>query len=182
MPPARPAGDSGTVNEHHDVIIIGSGAGGGTLAHTLAGSGKSIMLLERGDFLPRETQNWDPRPVFVDGRYISKDTWFDGDGKPFQPQVHYFVGGATKLYGAALPLVGRGNVTLVTGAEVTRLETDAAGRAVTGVVVSRDGEREVYTGDVVVVSAGAANSAKLLLNSATDKHPTGLANGSDQVG
>ena len=46
--------------------------------------------------------NWDPRPVFVDGKYISKDTWYDGDGKPFQPQVHYFVGGATKLYGAAL--------------------------------------------------------------------------------
>ena len=40
--------------------------------------------------------------MFVDGRYISKDTWFDGDGKPFQPQVHYFVGGATKMYGAAL--------------------------------------------------------------------------------
>src|SRR5881394_2562160 len=102
MPPARPAGDSGTVNEHYDVIIIGSGAGGGTLAHTLAGSGKSILLLERGDFLAREMDNWDPRPVFVDGKYISKDTWYDGDGKPFQPQVHYFVGGATKLYGAAL--------------------------------------------------------------------------------
>ena len=58
--------------------------------------------LERGNFLPRETQNWDPEPVFVDGRYISPDTWYDADGKPFQPQVHYFVGGATKLYGAAL--------------------------------------------------------------------------------
>ena len=102
MPTARPAGDSGTVNEHYDVIIIGSGAGGGTLAHTLAGSGKSILLLERGDFLAREMDNWDPRPVFVDGKYISADTWYDGDGKPFQPQVHYFVGGATKLYGAAL--------------------------------------------------------------------------------
>ncbi len=102
MSPSRPTGDSGTVNEHYDVIIIGSGAGGGTLAHTLAGSGKSILLLERGDFLARETDNWDPRPVFVDGKYISADTWYDGDGKPFQPQVHYFVGGATKLYGAAL--------------------------------------------------------------------------------
>ncbi len=90
------------MTEHYDVIIIGSGAGGGTLAHTLAGSGKSILLLERGDFLAREMDNWDPRPVFVDGKYISKDTWYDGDGKPFQPQVHYFVGGATKLYGAAL--------------------------------------------------------------------------------
>jgi choline dehydrogenase-like flavoprotein len=90
------------VTENYDVIIIGSGAGGGTLAHTLAASGKRILLLERGDFLPREMDNWDPRPVFVDGKYISADTWYDGDGKPFQPQVHYFVGGATKLYGAAL--------------------------------------------------------------------------------
>jgi len=309
MPRAGIASDIGTVTEHYDVIIIGSGAGGGTLAHALAGSGKSILLLERGDFLPRETDNWDPRPVFVDGKYISKDTWFDADGKPFQPQVHYFVGGATKLYGAALyrlrpadfgeirhvdgispgwplgyddfepwyskaeqlyqvrgnggedpteghrsqpypwpavsheprigqisdglaeggyhpfhapcgimlneahrpssicirctwcdgypclvhaksdadviavrPLLGLDNVTLVTRAEVTRLETDPSGRAVTGVEVARDGEREVYTGDVVAVCAGAANSAKLLLNSASDKHPRGLANGSDQVG
>jgi choline dehydrogenase-like flavoprotein len=297
------------VTEHYDVIIIGSGAGGGTLAHTLAGSGRSILLLERGDFLPRETGNWDPQPVFVDGRYISTDTWFGGDGKPFQPQVHYFVGGATKMYGAALyrlrpgdfaelrhvdgispawplsyddfepwyskaerlyqvhgnggedpteghrsepypwpavshepriariseglekggyhpfhapcgimlneaqrprstcircswcdgypclvhaksdaeviavrPVLDRPNVTLVTGAEVTKLETDGAGRAITGVVVSRDGEHEVYSGGIVVVAAGAANSAKLLLNSANDAHPHGLANGSDQVG
>ena len=90
------------MTEHYDVIIIGSGAGGGTLAHTLAGSGKRILLLERGDFLPREMDNWDPEPVFVHGKYISKDTWYDADGKPFQPQVHYYVGGATKLYGAAL--------------------------------------------------------------------------------
>ncbi|HXZ77912.1 MAG TPA: GMC family oxidoreductase, partial [Streptosporangiaceae bacterium] len=297
------------MNEHYDVIIVGSGAGGGTLAHTLARSGKSILLLERGDFLSREMDNWDPRPVFVDGKYISTDTWYDADGKPFQPQVHYFVGGATKLYGAALyrlrpqdfgeikhvdgispawpldygdfepwysaaeqlyqvhgnggedpteghrsqpypwpavshepriqqihddlakggyrpfhapcgimlneadrprstcirctwcdgypcmvhakadadviavrPLLERDNVTLVTGAEVTSLETDPSGRTVTGVVVTRDGNREVYSGDIVAVSAGAANSAKILLNSASDAHPGGLANGSDQVG
>ena len=88
--------------EHFDVIIIGTGAGGGTLAHTLAPSGKRILLLERGNFLPREMANWDPDPVFVDGRYISPDTWYDADGTAFQPQVHYFVGGATKMYGAAL--------------------------------------------------------------------------------
>ena len=88
--------------EHYDVIIIGTGAGGGTLAHTLAPSGKKILLLERGNYLPREMANWDPQSVFVDGRYISKDTWYDSDGSEFQPQVHYFVGGATKLYGAAL--------------------------------------------------------------------------------
>jgi choline dehydrogenase-like flavoprotein len=299
----------GLVSEHYDVIIVGSGAGGGTLAHTLAPSGKRILLLERGDFLPRETDNWDPKPVFVEGKYISEDTWFDSDGKPFQPQVHYFVGGATKLYGAALyrlrprdftelkhvdgispawplsyddfepwytkaeqlyqvhgnagedptegprsapypwpavshepriqqiyedlakggyhpfhapcgilldeaqrsrstcirctwcdgypclvhaksdaeviavrPLLDRENLTLLTGAEVTRLETDDSGRTVTGVVVSRDGNREVYQADIVAISAGAANSAKLLLNSASDAHPHGLANGSDQVG
>jgi choline dehydrogenase-like flavoprotein len=297
------------MSENYDVIIIGTGAGGGTLAHTLADSGKKVLLLERGDFLPPETANWDPRPVFVDGRYISPDTWYDADGKPFQPQVHYFVGGATKLYGAALyrlrpqdfgeirhvdglspawplgyddfepwysraeqlyqvhgndgedpteghrsapypwpavshedriqqihdglakggyhpfhapcgilldeanrqasqcircawcdgypclvhaksdadviavrPLLGRPNVTLLTGAEVTRLQTGDSGRTVTGVVVSRDGNREVYTSDVVAVCAGAANSARILLNSADDAHPRGLANGSDQVG
>ena len=297
------------MTDSYDVIIIGSGAGGGTLAHALAGSGKRILLLERGDYLARETDNWDPQAVFVDGRYISKDTWYDRDGKPFQPQVHYFVGGATKLYGAALyrlrpedfgeikhasgvspawplsyddfepwysqaeqlyevhgnggedpteghrsqpypwpavsheprirqvyddlakggyhpfhapcgillheerrpeskcircawcdgypcmvhakadsetiavrPALESPDVTLLTGAEVTRLETDASGRTVTGVVVSRNGEREVFSGDIVVVSAGAANTAKLLLNSASDTHPGGLANGSDQVG
>jgi choline dehydrogenase-like flavoprotein len=88
--------------EHYDVIIIGTGAGGGTLANTLAPSGKRILLLERGNYLPREMDNWDPGPVFVDGKYISPDTWYDADGNAFQPQVHYFVGGATKLYGAAL--------------------------------------------------------------------------------
>ncbi len=309
MPQQARCFHDGLVSEHYDVIIVGSGAGGGTLAHTLAPSGKRILLLERGDFLPREMDNWDPKPVFVEGRYISKDTWFDSDGKSFQPQVHYFVGGATKLYGAALyrlrpqdfgelkhvdgispawplsyddfepwytraeqlyqvhgnagedptegprsapypwpavshepriqqiaddlvkggyhpfhapcgilldeaqrsrstcirctwcdgypclvhaksdaeviavrPLLERENLTLLTGAEVVRLETDDSGRTVTGVVVSRDGNREVYQADIVAISAGAANSAKILLNSTSDAHPHGLANGSDQVG
>ena len=83
---------------------------------------------------------------------------------------------------AVRPLLDRENLTLLTGAEVMRLETDQSGRTVTGVVVSRDGNQEVYRADIVAVSAGAANSAKLLLNSATDRHPRGLANGSDQVG
>lgn len=68
--------------EQYDVIIIGTGAGGGTLAHTLAPSGKRVLLLERGDFLPREMDNWSPDAVFVEGRYISKDTWYGADGKP----------------------------------------------------------------------------------------------------
>jgi choline dehydrogenase-like flavoprotein len=299
------------VAEDYDIIVVGTGAGGGTLAHTLAPSGKRILLLDRGNFLTRELENWDPGPVFVDGRYISPDTWYDGDGTPFQPQVHYFVGGATKMYGAALyrlrpedfgeiqhvdgispawpisyddfepwytkaewlyqvhgehgtdpteghwsrqypwppvshapriqqvsdslnsagyhafpapcgilldeadrpastcircatcdgypclvhaksdadiigvrPLLGLPNVNLVTGAEVVRLETDPSGRTVTGVVVDRggDGKEEVYKGDMVVLAAGAANTAKILLRSASDTHPNGLANGSDQVG
>jgi choline dehydrogenase-like flavoprotein len=299
------------VAEHFDVIIVGTGAGGGTLAHTLAPTGKRILLLERGTFLTRETDNWDPDPVFVGGKYISQDTWYDSDGTPFQPQVHYFVGGATKMYGAALyrlrpedfgeirhvdgispawplsyadfepfytkaewlyqvhgehgedptegpwseqypwpavsheprvqrmsdaltaagyhpfhapcgillneadrpasicircatcdgypcmvhakadadiigvrPLLDLPNVTLLVNSEVVRLQTDPAGRTVTGVVVDHggDGKEDVYTGDIVVLAAGAANTAKILLRSATDAHPAGLANGSDQVG
>ena len=299
------------MSEDFDVIVVGTGAGGGTLAHTIAQTGKRILLLERGDYLPKELENWQANPVFVDGQYISSDTWYDGDGTPFQPQTHYFVGGATKMYGAALyrlrpedfgdinhvdgispawplsyadfepwytkaewlyhvhgnhgedptegpysrqypwppvshepriqqisdalvqggynpfhapcgilldeaerpastcircawcdgypcmvhakadaeviavrPILDMPNVTLLRNAEVTRLETDPSGRAVTGVVVDRggDGKEEVYRADIVVVSAGAVNTAKILLRSASDAHPTGLANGSDQVG
>jgi choline dehydrogenase-like flavoprotein len=90
------------MDKRFDVIIIGSGAGGGTLARCLAPSGKNILILERGDWLKREAKNWDAVAVFEDNRYISPDTWYDRDGRPFQPQVHYFVGGATKLFGAAL--------------------------------------------------------------------------------
>ncbi len=86
----------------YDVIIVGTGAGGGTLARHLAPSGKKILLLERGDWLPREKQNWQAQDVFAENRYISPDTWYDEKGKAFQPQIHYFVGGATKFYGAAL--------------------------------------------------------------------------------
>jgi len=74
------------------------------------------------------------------------------------------------------------NVTLLVDAEVTKLETDAAGREVTGVVLTRDGAEETYEADIVALSAGASNSAKILLASANDRHPNGLANGSDQVG
>jgi len=88
--------------DSYDVIIVGTGAGGGTLARHLAPSGKRILLLERGDWLPREPQNWSAQDVFVDNRYVSPDTWYDASGTPFQPQIHYNVGGATKLYGAAL--------------------------------------------------------------------------------
>src|SRR5438876_971194 len=91
-----------SADRHYDVIIIGSGAGGGTLAYRLAPSGKKILLLERGDFVPREKQNWDSRAVVVDGRYNNVEPWRDVNGKEFVPGAHYFVGGNTKLYGAAL--------------------------------------------------------------------------------
>jgi choline dehydrogenase-like flavoprotein len=86
----------------YDLIIIGTGAGGGTLAHELAGTGKRILLLERGGYLPREQENWSSEAVFVDNRYKSHETWHDGNGRPFQPGIHYFVGGNTKFYGAVL--------------------------------------------------------------------------------
>ncbi len=298
--------------QHFDVIIIGTGAGGGTLAHRLAPSGKRILLLERGDWLPREKDNWESRAVFIEAKYRASETWYDHAGHPFHPGIHYYVGGNTKMYGAALlrlrredfeeirhhggispawplsyedfapyytevehlyhvhgqhgvdpteppasapyrhppvshepriqeladslqrlgyhpfplplgilldeengkpthtsicvrcsafdgfpclvngkadaqvicvePALQHPNVQLLTRAYVRRLETDASGREVTKVHVERDGAREAYSADIVVVACGAVNSAALLLRSANDKHPKGLANSSDVVG
>src|SRR5215471_17239652 len=86
----------------YDVIIIGSGAGGGTIAQRLAPSSKRILLLERGDFVPREKDNWDSRSVNVQGKYQAKEVWRDKEGKPLHPHTNYNVGGNTKFYGAAL--------------------------------------------------------------------------------
>ncbi len=86
----------------YDAIIIGTGAGGGTLAYKLAQSGKSILILERGDYIPREKENWDTEEVFIKGRYKAKENWTDKKGKVFHPGIHYCVGGNTKVYGAAL--------------------------------------------------------------------------------
>src|SRR3954452_20781199 len=88
--------------EHYDVIIIGTGAGGGTLAHRLAPTGKKVLLLERGGYLPREPENWDTREVFLKERYLSGEHWLAKDGRPFTPHQQYFVGGNTKFYGAIL--------------------------------------------------------------------------------
>jgi choline dehydrogenase-like flavoprotein len=88
--------------EHYDVIIIGTGAGGGTLAHRLASTGKRILLLERGGYLPREPENWDSREVFGKDRYVTEESWYDKDGQPFKPHAQYYVGGNTKVYGAIL--------------------------------------------------------------------------------
>src|SRR6185369_5692407 len=87
---------------HFDVIIIGTGAGGGTLAYRLAPSGKRILLLERGDFIRREKDNWSSKANVVDEKYHAAEKFIDSAGKEFQPGTHYFVGGNTKFYGAAL--------------------------------------------------------------------------------
>jgi len=90
------------VSGHYDIIIIGTGAGGGTLARRLAPSGKKILVLERGPFLPQEEANWDPQEVFQEERYRSREVWYDRYNKPMRPAVHYYVGGNTKVYAAAL--------------------------------------------------------------------------------
>ncbi|MGA3000968.1 MAG: GMC family oxidoreductase [Acetobacteraceae bacterium] len=294
---------------YYDIVIIGSGAGGGTLAHRLAPSGKKVLVLERGDWLPREARNWNVEDVFGANRYVSPETWYLPDGKPFQPQVHYFVGGATKVFGAALyrlrkedfgilkhhdgispawpitydelepyyteaenlyqvhgerggdpteppasapypappvshepriaklyndlkaagyrpfqapaavmlneadmaysqcircqtcdgfpcllhaksdaeviavrPALQHQNVTLLRNAKALKLETDVTGRSLTGVTAEVAGVVQHFAADIVAVCCGAANSAALLLRSANDAHPGGLANGSGQVG
>ena len=85
-----------------DVVIIGTGAGGGTLAQHLAPSGKRILLLERGGYVPREKDNWDSRSVNLEGRYQTKELWKDSAGRELHPHTNYWVGGNTKFYGAAL--------------------------------------------------------------------------------
>jgi choline dehydrogenase-like flavoprotein len=93
--------DGGPVDA--DVVIVGSGMGGATLAHALRDTGVNVLVVERGDFLPREFENWSPEDVFIEGRYKNTDPWHDADGNPFISGTYYFVGGSTKLYGASLP-------------------------------------------------------------------------------
>ena len=97
----RHQGDVIMTTDHYDVVIIGSGAGGGTLAWQLAPTGKRILLLERGDYLPRERDNWDTEAVFLRSKYTTTETWVDADGDEFTPEQNYYVGGNTKFYGAA---------------------------------------------------------------------------------
>ncbi len=95
------------MQKSYDFVIIGTGAGGGTLAYALRNSGAKILLLERGDFLPQEPENWDHEAVFHRKRYKPAEKWLDAAGGDFPPGVHYFVGGNTKVYGAALPRLRR---------------------------------------------------------------------------
>jgi choline dehydrogenase-like flavoprotein len=300
-------------SEHYDVIIIGSGPGGATMAWGLAQTGKRILLLERGDYLPRERENWDTKAVFTNARYQTKETWYGYDGKTFRPGLHYFVGGNSKVYGGVLlrlrerdfdeirhpdgispawplkydvfepyyqaaeelyhvhglrgedpteppsqkpyaypplshepriqklfddlkreghkpfhlpvgilldehdgkalphspcircdafdgyPCLTNGkadaqiicvdpalkahpNLTLLTNSYVTRLTTDSHGCRVSSVEVAQGTENMVFTSDIIVVACGALSSALLMLRSANDDHPQGLANSSGLVG
>jgi choline dehydrogenase-like flavoprotein len=86
-----------------DIAIVGSGMGGATLAYALRHSGATVVVVERGDFLPREYENWSAEAVFSEARYRNAETWYDEKGTSFHPGVHYYVGGNTKVYGATLP-------------------------------------------------------------------------------
>ena len=90
------------MSDHYDVIVIGSGAGGGTLTHALAPTGKQILLLERGRWYPRERDNWNSQVVWGELRYRNAGLWTDQNGRQFNPKQHYYVGGNTKVYGAVL--------------------------------------------------------------------------------
>src|SRR5437868_3310968 len=93
-----PARDPGPLPQSADIVIVGSGMGGGTLAYALRHLGARILVLERGDFLPQELQNWEPWAVFRDGRYKPSERWRAGEGGLYQPGVYYFVGGNTKMF------------------------------------------------------------------------------------
>ena len=86
----------------YDIIIIGSGAGGGTIAQSLGKTSASILILERGDFIPSEPENWNPEAVWKDLRYRTAERWLDGEGNKFTPYTHYCVGGNTKFWGSVL--------------------------------------------------------------------------------
>jgi len=89
-------------NERYDVVIIGSGAGGGTMAHALADTPARVLVLERGDFVPQEAENWSPEAVWKHLRYQTGERWLDDQGQEFRPYTHYNIGGNTKFWGAVL--------------------------------------------------------------------------------
>jgi len=304
-----------SADNQYDVIVIGSGPAGGTMAAQLAATGKRILLLERGDWLRRERENWSSEAVFGQGRYVADGVFYDSQDRPFHPGLHCFVGGNSKVYGAALfrlrpadfgeithhggispawpisyadlepyyvkaehmykvhgrhgedPFAGESsqdyayppvkhapriqqlsdgltrlglhpfhlpiaidlaqdedgrathdspcircdrvdgfpclvgaksdaetiavrpalaahpNLELRTQATVRKLVTDPSGRTVTGVETElADGSKTTFGADIVVLSAGSILSSVLLLASANDQHPRGLANSSGVVG
>jgi choline dehydrogenase-like flavoprotein len=108
MTPARGA---------YDVVIVGSGMGGGTLAYALRESGRRVLIVERGDFIPRERENWSTDAIFVDGRYKADDPWQTADGRWYQPGLTYAVGGNTRVFGASLPRFRRSDFGAVQHAD-----------------------------------------------------------------
>lgn len=286
-----------------DVIIIGSGMGGATLAAQLAPTGRRILIIEKGERLQPSPADRDAEAIFGKAHFRPKEEWLDGDGQPFNPGNYYNVGGNSKFYGAVLlryrredfsPLRHMGgttpgwpiaydnlerwyqqaerlfevrgtlgedptepphsgtydhtpvpdepaiadlrrrlksvglhpaslplgvdiqqwlahgnttwdafpdacggkkdaetvslsaalrhpNVSLATSCEVTRLLAGESGQ-ITGVEVLERGETKVLSAPLVVLAAGAVRSAAILLSSADENHPRGLANRSDQVG
>lgn len=288
-----------------DVVIVGSGMGGATTARALAQRGVDVLVLERGERLPREPENWSPHAVFRERRYKPAEQWLDGTGRAFGPGVHYVVGGNTKVYGASLPrfrerdfaaiehlegtspawpfgyadlepyygeaermyrvhgttgedptepwrstlfpypalphepyvadlasrlraqgvspsanamgvdrreggscircatcdgfpcklhaksdaetcgidpAIALGHARLITGMRVRRIVTDGSGRRVDHLLVEGPDGLRTVTGGRFVLAAGAVNSAALLLASAAERHPCGLANSSGHVG
>ena len=90
------------MNSSPDVVIIGSGIGGGTLANRLVQHGLNVAILERGGFLPQEPDNWDVHAVFYDKKYVPQETWLDKEGTAFRPGTYYYVGGSSKMYGGTM--------------------------------------------------------------------------------
>ena len=87
---------------HYDILIIGTGAGGGTMAQALADTGARILIVERGDFVPQEAENWSPDAVWRQLRYQTTERWVDDRGETFRPYTHYNIGGNTKFWGGVL--------------------------------------------------------------------------------
>ena len=295
--------------QHYDIIIIGTGAGGGSILHKLKDSGKNILVLERGTYMPQEKENWDTTEVFLKERYHTNEVWKTKGKEDLHPGTGYWVGGNTKVYGAALlrlrekdfeqvehyggvspewpvkykdfepyyceaerlyqvhgkggldptepyrseeyafpevshepriqelsddlknqglnpfylplgvmlneadavrskcircntcdgfpcmihaksdtdincvrPTWGYKNVTLLTSAKVLRLNTDDTGKKVISADVEVGTVEQQFTADLFILSAGAINSAVVLLKSAGPLHPNGLANKSGLVG
>ena len=104
----------------YDLVVIGTGMGGGTLLAGLCDSGLRILAIERGDFLPSEEQNWQVDAVFGARRYRTCETWLDGQGRWFVPNLHPWVGGNTKVYGAALVRLRREDFAPVEHADPPR--------------------------------------------------------------
>jgi choline dehydrogenase-like flavoprotein len=89
-------------DETYDAVIIGSGAGGAAVAYNLVKAGKRVLMLEKGDFLPRDCSTMDVRTVFKEGKFKNHTQWVDNQNRTFVPDEYYNVGGKTKWYGAAL--------------------------------------------------------------------------------